>query len=478
MEQAKQDYHFGKIISSLIVLLLGLTAFNFGGSEGTNYIEISVFVILVLCLICFEAKFGKEALKNLAIWLIPFVVFAIFCSFSIFWISYSSNSIYLSIVNLLGIFGFMALGLLLRKHPEVDFKIVLFFILGGLALLVLISLVYTLLEYGPFYVALYANKEYFYDGSAFLISSEAGWLSGFSFATVTISYAGVYAFVLASSLVGLLFLDPHRQKLSFFFVLGVGLIGLLFLVLLPYKTALFLLIPIYAFAVLLRFIKIPDKAPLWEKIISLLALGFIVVVVLFMMVVATKGTNIYVASSFLSKIFNNGRITGPINQIVNATLKNNGVFSFWNSLFGMDPYQASKGVIYYSASYWNGTAISWPLIHLKTFEFSALMEGGLMAFISLCLFMVLIVISLRGYLHFDGDKNGFGYMVVFMVLSYFVYSSFLSSPFPFVRNPYFYVSPFHSNSLFLIIIFLIGYTYTPIFGAKNMSVFKEDLCHE
>jgi hypothetical protein len=479
MEQTNKTSSYGKIVSFLIVLLLGLTAFDFGGSTGTNYLEVIVFAVAMLSLVYFEVKLDKAERKNLFFWLIPFLVFSVFGSLSIFWIAYSTNSIYTSIVSLLGIVGFMGLGLLLKKHYEINLRIILGFILGGLALIVLSSLICTLVEYGPFYVILYANQEYFYDGSAFLVSSETGWLSGFSFVSVTLGYAGIYAFILASSLSGLLFLNPRSQKVPFYLVLGTGFIGLLFLVLLPYKTALLFLIPVYAFALLIRFFKIPAKTPLWEKITSLIALGIVVVLVLFMIVVAVRGTDIYSSSPFLSKIFDNSRLTNPINQIINATLKNYDSFSLLDSLFGMNPYQTTlQGITYYSVSYWNGVAAAWPLIDLKTFEFSALMEGGLVAFFGFCVFMVFVVTSFRSFLHQETKQSGLRAVMAFLVLAYFLYQSFLSSSFPFIREPYSYVSPFRSNSLFLIIVFLIGYSYTPIFGAKKASLLSEGVRNE
>jgi hypothetical protein len=479
MEQTNKNSGYGKIVSFLILLLLGLTAFNFGGSIGTNYLEIIVFAVAMLSLVYFEVKLDKVERNNLFFWLIPFVFFAFFVSISIFWISFSTNSIYTSIVSLLGIAGFMGLGLLLKKHPEINLKIVLSFILGGLALIVLSSLIFTLVEYGPFYVTLHENQEYFYDGSAFLVSSETGWLSGFSFVSVTLGYAGVYAFILASTLPGLLFLNPRSQKIPFYFILGAGLVGLLFLVLLPYKTALLFLIPVYALGLLIRFFKIPTKIPLWEKITSLIALGITVILVLFMLIMAIQGTDFYSSSSFLSRIFDNSRLTDPINQTINATLKNYDSFSLIESLFGMNPYQVTpQGITYYSVSYWGGTATAWPLINLKTFEFSTLMEGGLMAFFGFCVFMVFAIMSFRSFLHRGTKQFGLRIVMAFLVLAYFLYMSFLSSSFPFIREPYSYVSPFRSNSLFLIIVFLIGYSYTPIFGVKKVSSLSEDVRYE
>ena len=185
-----------------------------------------------------------------------------------------------------------------------------------------------------------------------------------------------------------------ENKIGFSIAAVSGGIGLLDLVLMPNHLALLLLIPVFSIAVFVRFVKTGIKTPLWEKIVGFAMLAMVAIVVFLMIGVAANGNNNY---GPLSKIFNNGRLTQPINQIINAVFKNNYAWNWKSIFFGMNVY-SGYSPLSLKTSFWMQTEITWVNINLHTFEFAALMEGGFIAFIALCLFMASLFPMFRNHL--------------------------------------------------------------------------------
>ncbi len=455
-----------RILYFLVLAVIGLTAFGFGGPDGTPYLGIAAF-LLALFLIAEDGigLKGAEA-KNFLLWSFPLMVFAAFEVASNFWLGYSWQAIFGSVVSVCGMAGFLLLGLAFRKKAAFDMRTALCFLLDGMALCVLISFIYSMAEYGPFYVYRYAGQEYFYDGSAFLVSEETGWLSGFSFAAVTIRYASAPAFILSAGLPALLFLRPKDGKALFFSALASGLVGLAYLLFLPNETALVMFLVLAVFALLARVFWPARNAPSWERYLGWALLAIIIILVSAMTIIAAIGDDVYAAVPLLAKIFDNGRLTKPINSIIYSVFHSYSsseggyVWSWRGFFFGMPPYKGNGGV---QASYWGGQETIWPRIDLKTFEFSALMEGGFLAFAGFCAFLVFAILSFRRFLRESDKPNGLRILIFFLALSYALYMSLAASVFPFVRDPYYYVSPFRSNALWMAALFLVGSSYSPIF---------------
>ncbi len=462
MEPVSQANRVQKVVFNALLIVFGLTAFDFGGIQGTEILEIIAAALAFLEWAYFNSEPEGKERRRTWIWLTPFLLFAALVSISNFWVNFSSGSIYVSLLSLFGIFGFLTLGIRLRAEKDLPLAPFLGAILGGMALLVFVSLIDTLVVYGPFYVSRYAGQNYFYDGSAFPIAAETSWLSGFAFVAVKREYAGIYAFILASLLPGLLFLDPRKDRVRFSLLALLSGLGLAYFILLGSVTPLEMLVPIYGLGLLLRYLKTPQKAPLWERVAGGILVGGAASLVIFMVGVAAAGINIYGSSPLLTRIFNNGRLTQAINETINATLKSGKAFQPLDALFGMSPYRNG----FLASSYWGETVVRWPSIPLRTYEFNALMEGGLIAFFSLCVFLVLLLPVLRRFVHEGAKIDPIRVVIVFFLLGYGLYASLQGSSFPLVNDPYAYLSPFRTNSLFLLVVFFIGYVFKPLTPAK------------
>jgi hypothetical protein len=452
----KKEVNWDRILSFAILALLFLLSFSLGGSDYTYLLEAAGFLVAVLCVLFLEKPVAASEKKALFFYAIPLLVFALFTSFGRFWLSGGTLFLSSAFVNLMGFVGYFLLGYLYRRLQSFNWLYLFVAVLGGLALLVLINAIITLVDYGPFYLARYAAYERFEDGIAYPISNEYGFLNGFHVTLVTPSYGLSYAFLLASSLSALFFISPKEKKELFITIAVLGEIGLLSLVLAFSKRILFVYAFLMVLAVILRFVRFPKQTPKWEKITFWVILG---VVGIFLLIAFINGLAGIAAlnQGFLGKIFNNSRLA-IMSQILQVSFKPNGRFNFLG-LFGMDPAQSG---------YWNNSRISAGFYGSNTVvELTALYEGGVFAFFGLLTAMAFAVISARRFLHEGESIDGGRVLIVFFLLAYVLYATLFSSSVPFVYDQTRYVSPIFENGLLTVVLFFLGLSYHPIFALKD-----------
>jgi hypothetical protein len=465
-QNKKKAISTGKIISYITFVFLFLVAFAFGGSKFVSIYSMLGFIFAVGVLSLRTERLQKDELIRLLCYGIPLIIFAILDSFSRFWVSLSASAAS-DLINLFGLISAFVFGFGIKGNKEVKLKWILVSILSGFALLVLLSTIYSVSRYGLFYVQTLQNKVYFYQGQTFAYSSEMKLLLGFNFETVTVAYGSIFAYVLASSLCALLFIDPKKEKFLFFTVLACGFIGLLSLLALPAIKAVILLVVPLVVACLLRLLPLQKTPTSKEKIIFFTLIGLMGV---YFAVVFFNGINnpeILKTNKGLAKIFDNGAYLRPINEIINAVLTK--PFSGFNSagfFFGLQTSVNGEALEY---STFMGTATYLPAFNNRVFEFAALYEGGFFAFLALCVFLVFALISVRKYLFSEGQLTGEKGLVALILLAILVYLSFESSVFPYIYSNTNYVSPFRKNAIMLIALFLLGYSYTPIFGQAKVE---------
>ncbi len=452
------------IVSWIGVCLIALLAFNFGGSRQQTISMILAGLLFIVGIYLFldKKETERKPLLPLTVFFLPLGVFALLSIVSFFWISLGKSSIILNILSALGFVGAILIGTDLRKSAKMPKHVLAYAIMAGLLLLTLANLIASLADYGFFYLSRYKGMVYFVDGVKQEISKEMAVLDGFLVAYVSPEYGSLPLFLLASTLCGLLFIKPKEEKAFFYSVLVAGGLGLLSLVLLGNVYALILLVPIYLLVVLLRFFVKGKKVPLWEKIVALALLLAVAALVLFVVVVAAKGNNIYASSKLLSKIFNNAKLLQGVNRTINVVL---GQGSWLRVLLGMPVYEvANFGEIGSSTSLtvsdWMGKDVSWTSFNLHTFEFSALMETGIIGFLALATFMVFLFPMFSRYIRSEEGVLGDRYIHLALVLSFFLYQSFMSDALPFVEITS-YVSPFILNPIFMLVLAVIGYAYSP-----------------
>jgi hypothetical protein len=152
----------------------------------------------------------------------------------------------------------------------------------------------------------------------------------------------------------------------------------------------------------------------------------------------------------------------PVNEIIQSVFwKQNsaGVASFTLlGLFGISPTASGT---------WLGRAFEGGFYYLnRIFEFNALYEGGLLAFLGLLVGIVFAIISLRKFLHSENGVRGEKILLVALLLGWFIYASLESDSFPvlsYPNAPYRFVSPIFHNNFFLVMMALLGASYQPIF---------------
>lgn len=438
----------------LIFLILEALALLSFGLADANIIFRYLGFVIALALIPFGVLFvkKKEAL-SLLIFVTPLIIIALLTAFSRFSISTLNYGLLDNFSVLLGTLAFVSLGFLSRKIKKFKIEHALLTIGAAIALAVLISLLYSLYRYGPFHSAIYKNLVYYYDGRLYVVSKETKWLLGFEMTETLINYVNFYGALLVTALPGLLFISPRKELKKFLLTLGIGVVGLLSIVLVPNVMALLMLIPVLLFALYQKFVKEEIRT---QKLINILFIaGFAVVGILLIIVFLNNLEisfiqNLLQNNHFLDRLFNTNRIMRPINDVLKAGFSSQGLFGFPLTL--VDGLMAKTGA----------------------FEFEIMKEGGLFAFLALLVFLVFIIISTTRYLRKSKDDQFIKVIVVSALLVVFVYGSFLWTSFPLVYDSGVYVSFYRSN-IYLIALFLIGYSFYPMWDLKcHEEIKKED----
>lgn len=455
------------------VLTLLSVIFLFTGYTTMVYILSCALLVLGAAMLTKDnGKLGKVEKKSLILFAAPLALFVVCISFGAYQISsYSSPfaGVLLGFLSLLGTMGVLVGGYACGRDRRVHGWTVAYFLLLGLAIYVLINFLSTMILYGPWHTLIHAGQQYYVNGVAYDVDREVVNLFGMGIERVSSEHAGSFALVLASSGFVLPFLDwkEHRERGIFLSI--VSGIGLLYIIAVPMIGALIVLLVVGLVVLGVRFSRFKNDPPRWLKIASIVLLSlFLIVLAFYMGVVLSNDVSLF-SSGVLRKIFNNQRYTGPINDVVSATFYHDDRASFINLLFGMNPFVNRGTTLVYNNSLWSDTA--WIEADMKTFEFSAFMEGGLFAFLGFLVFLFATIVMVYRLLH-DRKKDDFSMFVLAFLLSYFLYSSLFYDMTPMVLegDNRTYYSPFNANPLFLASLFLIAYSYRPIYWRKAIRL--------
>lgn len=438
----------------LIFLILEALALLSFGLADANVIYRYLGFVIALALIPFAVLFvSKKEIVSLVIFAIPLIVVALLVSYSTFSLKTMNYGFLDNTSVLLGSLAFFVLGFVVRKIDKFKIENVLLVIGAAIALLVLISLFYSIFRYGPFHTAIYKNLVYYYDGHLYFVSDETKWLLGFEMKETLVNYGNFYGALLVAALPGLLFISPKTDLRKFLIVLFIGLVGLLSIILVPNAKALLMLIPVVIFALVFRFVKKKDKMHKVIKGVFFACLGLGGLALLFVLL-NNPGVpaiqNLILNSRVLNRLFNSNRVILPINEVIRATLTSGGLFGL--SRASIDGLVARTGA----------------------FEFEIMKEGGFFAFLFLLVFLVFIIISVWKYLKNSQDQPFVKVIVASFLLIVLVYGSFLWTPFPFVHDSGIYISFFRSN-IFLLALFFVGWTFHPLWELKRVKDVEKPL---
>lgn len=455
MEEEKKETSFidryDTVIAFLGIEFAALICFGIGGATGLSILRLVGFILCFAFIPFIMANHEKKQLIGYGIGLIPLALLIILLSLSRFWFAayggFSLSALLTNISVMLGFFGTFIIGYGIKQIKSLKFEYILLGILGALALFVLLTSGYTLIRYGAFYASKYKNMVYYFDGVVFSVDREMKTLNGFAFEEASLRFSMVSAFVLASILPATLYFSPKKDKLKFYFALGFGLFGLLAILLIPYLTALLLLIPIYIYGIVRKFIKIKnDKIKL---IIGISTLGvFVLLVILFIFGCLKDG-------SFLEKLpiigkrlqAEDGFFVRVKNAIRIAFLNRDGSINFLNVLFGASIN--SNGLFANNFDY----SLSDSLTGL--FELSILVQNGFLAFALLIAAIAFAIIWINRFLNKDKEKMGERIVPVLLLFGLFLYMSILNDEVPFVHEEGLF-NPFTRGNVIMFMFFLLG----------------------
>ena len=452
--------------------VLAVLAFSFGESLLVSVAGTILFALAILLLFGANRKFDKGEKVSFWMYAGPFLLFLLTCSLGVFQINSYANAfsgIVAGLLSFLGMAGCFFFGIAAKLERKIDRWLFVYSLLGGLALLVLVSWISTMVLYGPWHTIIYAGKQYYWHGVAYDVDNEVAFLLGTSIARVSINYAGGFSTVLASSGTALLFIDWKKERGKGIFLSVVAGIGILFAISVPLVASIAVTAVVYLLALGLRFMKLKEEAPKWIKIASIAIVSVFGIVLAAYFGIILSNSNSLFSEGILRKIFNNGRWTKPINDVISATFYHNGDASFLSLLFGMNPFYSTSVGTYYNRSLWSSTP--WISTDLKTFEIVPFMEGGLVGFLSFLAFLFSTIVLVYLLIH-DEKKSPFSLLVGGIGLGYAAYMTFFMDMTPYVlqSEANAYVSPFGGSVLFSSVLFLVGLSYRPVYFRRKFAL--------
>ena len=428
----------------LILEVLAVTSFSLGSINAVFYsvgVVVSIFAI-------FQSynKFEKDEFKSLLIFFVPMLLLSFFVSFG----NLFKGQTLLNILVLLGINSFFIMGIVSNKIKSFNKETCLIVIGVSMALLVVISMIYSWANYGLFYAVIYKDTPiYYYDAMKYDITKETGWLMGFSIKEMSILFTGGYGVILSSYLGALLFINPKKDLRKFLIYLSIGLVGLIYLISIPNLWALLFIVPIIVFALCYRFLK-DNKIFVKAAKIALLVIFSLLVVFFLLMIINNVNASFseFISSNaLLNRLFNGNRIVDGVNKVLRQAFYPYNLFGFIDSSL----YYETQQVI---------------LINTKMFEIELIKESGFFAFLILLIMVPLYVIFAFKYLKKSEDSSVIKVLSIGILLTYFIYSTFENDITPIVHETSNYMS-FYRSPLSMVVLFILGTIYVPIFNKKE-----------
>ena len=445
------------LLTFLVLECLAICAFALGNISYIFYI-LGIVVGGASIILCFE-RFKGINLKELLMFAVPMLLLSMLVSFG----KLLSNHIFENILLFLSINIFLFMGIVARRFKGFKIELVLIVVGFAIALLILISMVYSWTQYGFFYAAIYKKTPvYYYNAELFDVTKEGYWLVGFSFKEMSLNYTSVFALILACYLLGLLFISPKENKRTFYIFLAIGLVGLIYLLTIPNFKALFFLVPAIAIALCYRFIKDQKK---FTTILDYVLLGFAALAIIFFVFALMNAAGTGIASKIegnriLNRIFNTNRIMVGINPVLHqAAMKYN--------FFGFVTVHNPDQMTYIQFEELEDAIVT----NSKMFEIELIKEGGLLTIPLIVAVVVVTYIYGKKYLLDSRDTNTGKVVLVSLLATVFFYLTFENEIFPLIHDNTNYYS-FFRNPLILVVISLIGMMF-PYKGVVEEPVFEE-----
>lgn len=448
----KEKANYGALISFFIFQLLAITAFTLANSIIIYSVIAVLFLVLILVVGIKDFKIKQST--DFFIFLIPLFIFAALTAFSAF--SLKNISILINIFSLLGVMSFALIGFLSRKVEGFKISTALLVIYGAIAILVLISFIITMINYVPFYPLIFKGQYFYYNGIPSPAYTDANQLMGFAFKDVSLEYYSLFSILLFTSVVALRFVSFKENKREFFLYLGFAVLGFLSCLFTLNEMSLITTPIIIVFLLFVTFYPKKDKPMKIAKIIFYVLLAIAGIVFLLFFLNAQESStaleplqNLIKSNGVLNKLFNGNRISAAIKQTLSGNLT--------DLLLG---YGGNAYLIF------SNKMLSNSLI------FDSILTSGLIGVIALVAFVVFTIRSLKRYYSISEDSQAQKHLIIAFIGTFFIYSmlSLDSSP----ETHSLYIQPATSNAMFLITVFLIGYSYTSRKSKKEIEVVSNE----
>lgn len=438
---------YSEVCIFFIIELLAFLSFNFANSF-ILYAIFGFLLLLVTLLFCFdEIKNNRRKNFQFLLFLIPFILFTIFTVCSRF--AFNNIDPLNNTLVFFSLLSFICLGYMSNYLKSFNIKIALYVIYLGLSLLMLICFIYFIVGYFPFYPWLLEGKYFYYNGDRYLISESIKFLMGFSFENVSVQFFQLFGTMLLSSSIGLKFVSFKKDKFLFFSFIGFTLLGLLCVIFTINKVNLITLCLVLASLIFLAFVKKDNKPCKITIYVILGILGFLFI--LFFLNAQSswgwlKGYQDAIANNVvLNKLFNSNRLSAVYKEVLDGLFSLDKFFGFNVGLNNL----SSSG--------------SW--------FFDLFITSGGLGFISFIAFLVFSILSIVRYNKLSKDSLLVKNLINSFVMIFFAYSliGYDMQPYTFYAN----TMPFTQNPLFLIVLFLIGYTFNV--KQKEIAFNKDNL---
>jgi len=433
----------------LILEVLALASFNLGGLSVVFHF--AGFIVGAFAFLFSARNFNKKELLGLLVLIIPLFIFAIFTNFGGFYL-FSDNAVY-RVGGFFGILGFFLMGLSARHSESFKIRTCLICIGGGLALLVLFNTVATWIDYGPFYPLIHSSKpDGYYRGNLINLTQEMNSMFGFKFYETKIPYGVQFSVILASSISALLFIDRKKETKLFLSIAIFSCIGLISVITITNFACIMFVIFSFIIGILFKFFRNDQLFKKMGKITLIVLLSLVGIFALFSFINAAGNnafSRVVASNGFLNRIFNNNGFMNKINPVISRAF-------VMSNLTGFKFNSAED----YCGIYTNSSHI----------ELELLKEGGIFGIAAIITFGVFAFFSFKRYLRKSNDHNWIKVILLCSLVTYVFFETFLYDAFPIIHQDQYYSSPSRSI-LFLVFIFIIGYTATP--KKADIIEFKE-----
>ena len=453
---------YGKAVSFLLLEILAVVSFALGNSF--IFFAILAIVILGLTILVTFRQIKVDGLASIGIFLFPILIFGVLSALSYF--KYDpyfvlGNSPVLILVPI-ALVCFAATGYFINLTGRFNIHHALIVIYSSIALLTLINLITTMIQFVPFYTLKYSNYYYYYNGapSPEPIGKMAYFLMGFSVTEVSLSYFSFYPMILLTAFLPLGHLSFKEERKLYVLYLVFGILGLLTIVVTINKMTLLVL---FGVAILIGLIALFDKFNIKRKILKYvsIAVGCLAVIGFIVLVLNAQDSVGYSMRIAALRSLTTG------NPLLNRLFNSNGLIAAYDSildgLFAKAVIDGSSVNIKLLGFPIHGDYVSvfgemtWKLTDSKSFLFDSFFESGVFGTLFLILVLVLGIRRVIKYYNVSNDDKKDKVMILGFIAISLAYAliNFDATPYVFTKT----TIPFYLNNIFFIDLFLFGYCY-------------------